>query len=613
MAGSSGSRPPADRNSRCCRPTTPPAISPRWFSASRCGSRSTRTSRCWSGCCRECPSSLKFTPMSREPMAESSEAGRDDGHGPLSRGCIAPQPLFAVGAVLLGSFLANFDSRLTSVGLPDLRGAFSLGFDEGAWLSTAAIGSQIFIAPAVAWLATVFGLRRMLGIPSLVYALVSLVIPLVRDYNALIVLSIAHGLLLGTFVPATLMIIIRNLPIRWWLPAIAIYSIRVGFSLDTSTALVGFYVDHWGWQWLYWQGVIIAPLMGLMVYLGTPHEEVNRPLLRDADWGGMLLLGTGVSMIYAGLDQGNRLDWLGSGTVMALLVGGGLLCVAFLINEAMVRQPWAHINVLFSRHIGLSLVVILLYTLTSLSNSSLVPNFLSVVGQLRPEQTGTLLLVYGALPMFVMVPVSIFLLRQVDPRFVLIVGLSAFAAANLWGTQLTHVWALGDFVPIVILQSIGQAFTLLPIIILALSNADPTRATAFAAYIQIRRLGGAEIGVALMGTWLRVREQIHSNYLGQHLENGSDNVVRMLRQLADGFASHGAATAPARALGSLSALVAREANVMAYIDGFWLSFWLAMVALFFVALIRRALPGPFTRAPLGFAKALMRWCGVSVS
>jgi DHA2 family multidrug resistance protein len=548
--------------------------------------------------------------MKREAMAESSEAGRD-GQGPLSRGGIAPQPLFAVGAVLLGSFLANVDSRLTSVGLPDLRGAFSLGFDEGAWLSTAAIGSQIFIAPAVAWLATVFGLRRILGIPSLVYALISLVIPFVRDYNMLIALSIVHGLLLGTFVPATLMIVIRNLPIRWWIPAIAIYSIRVGFALDTSTALVGFYVDHLGWQWLYWQGVIIAPLMGLMVYLGTPHDEVNRPLLRDADWGGMLLLGTGVSMIYAGLDQGNRLDWLGSGTVMALLVGGGLLCVAFLINEAMVRQPWAHINVLFSRNVGLSLVVILLYTLTSLSNSSLVPNFLSLVGQLRPEQTGTLLLVYGALPMFVMVPVSIFLLRHVDPRFVLIVGLSAFAAANLLGTQLTHVWALGDFVPIVMLQSIGQAFTLLPIIILALSNADPTRATAFAAYIQIMRLGGAEIGVALMGTWLRVREQIHSNFIGQHLANGSDNVSRILKQLADSFASHGAATAPARALGSLSALVQRESNVLAYIDGFWLTFWLAIIALGFVTFITRAPPGPLTPVPFGAARALMQRFGLS--
>lgn len=538
-------------------------------------------------------------------------AGSDD-RGPVSRGGIAPQPLFAVGAVLLGSFLANFDSRLTSVGLPDLRGAFSLGFDEGAWLSTAGIGSQIFIAPAVAWLATVFGLRRVLGIPSLVYSVISLVIPFVHDYTALIVLSIVHGMLLGTFVPATLMIVLRNLPIRWWLPAIAIYSIRVGFALDSGSSLVGFYVDHWGWQWLYWQGVVIAPLMGLMVYLGTPREPVNRELLRDADWGGMLLLGTSVSMIYAGLDQGNRLDWLESGTVMALLLGGAALFIVFLINEALVRQPWAHVNVLFSRNVGLSLVVILLYTLTSLSNSSLVPNFLSVVGALRPEQSGVLLLTYGALPMFVLVPISIYLLRHFDPRTVLVIGLSAFAAANLWGTQLSHDWAREDFIGIVMLQSLGQAFTLLPIIILALSNSDPSRATSFAAYIQIMRLGGAEIGVALMGTWLRVREQIHSNYLGQHIENGSFDVTHMLQQLTGKFASHGMGTAAARAVGTLSALVAREANTLAYIDGFWLCFWLAMVALFCVALITRAPPGPLTPAPFGFAKTVLRKCGVAV-
>src|SRR5882757_5091694 len=276
---------------------------------------------------------MKKTRQNKESEPGSDASRAEEALGPISRGGIAPQPLFAVGAVLLGSFLANFDSRLTSVGLPDLRGAFSLGFDEGAWLSTAGIGSQIFIAPAVAWLATVFGLRRVLGIPSLVYAVISLAIPFLHDYTALIALSIMHGMLLGTFVPATLMIVFRNLPIRWWLPAIAIYSIRVGFAFDTSPSLVGFYVDHWGWQWLYWQGVIIAPLMGLMVYLGTPREPVNRDLLRDADWGGMLLLGTGVSMMYAALDQGNRLDWLESGTVMALLLGGVVLSIVFLIKR----------------------------------------------------------------------------------------------------------------------------------------------------------------------------------------------------------------------------------------------------------------------------------------
>jgi DHA2 family multidrug resistance protein len=526
----------------------------------------------------------------------------DQDRGPVSRGGVGPRPLFAAGAVLLGAFLANFDSRLTTVGLPDLRGAFSLSFDQGAWLSTASIGSQIFIAPAVAWLATVFGMRRVLGIPSLVYAVISFIIPFVHYYPTLIGLGIVHGMLLGTFVPATLMIIFRNLPIRWWLPAISIYAIRVGFAFDSSTSFVGFAVEHLGWQWIYWHAVVIAPLMGLMVYLGTPDEPVNRALLRDADWGGMLLLGTAVSMIYAGLDQGNRLDWLGSGTVMALLVGGGVLFVLFVINELTARQPWAHVNVLFSRNVGLSLVGILLYTLAGLSNSSLVPNFLSTIGLLRPEQSGVLLAVYGALPMVVLVPLSIVLLRHVDARLMVVLGFSAFAAANLWGTELSHDWAREDFIGIVTLLSIAQALTLLPLIITLLSNSDPTRATAFAAYIQITRLGGAEIGIALMGTWLRVREQIHSNYLGQHVENGSIDLTYALKQLPDIFAAHGGSAAPGRAVATLAALVAREANVLAYIDGFWLCFYFAIAALVLVALITRAPLGPFTPAPFDWGR-----------
>jgi MFS transporter, DHA2 family, multidrug resistance protein len=119
--------------------------------------------------------------------------------------------------------------------------------------------------------------------------------------------------------------------------------------------------------------------------------------------------------------------------------------------------------------------------------------------------------------------------------------------------------------------------------------------------------------VALMGTWLRVREQIHSFYLGQNLGVGDVDVVRMLKQLTDHFAAHGAGSAQARAVGTLAGLVQREANVLAYIDGFWLCFWVAMAALGVVALVTRAPPGPFTPAPFGFARMLLRRCGVKVT
>jgi hypothetical protein len=55
------------------------------------------------------------------------------------------------------------------------------------------------------------------------------------------------------------------------------------------------------------------------------------------------------------------------------------------------------------------------------------------------------------------------------------------------------------------------------------------------------------------------------------------------------------------------------AGTLAYIDGFWLCFRIAMVALGFIALITRAPPGPFTPAPFGFAKMVLRKCGVAVA
>ncbi|MGM5019104.1 MFS transporter [Tardiphaga sp. 367_B4_N1_1] len=514
--------------------------------------------------------------------------------GPVSTGAVTARPIFAVGAVLLGSFLANFDSRLFSIALPDLRGAFSLGFDQASWLSTATTAMQILIAPAVAWLATAFGLRRVLGIPSLVYAVVSLLMPLMHHYSTLMALNIVRGLLLGTFVPATLMIIFRNLPLRWWLPAIAIYGIRVGFSLNFGVAMVGFYESQIGWQWLYWQDVVIAPLMGLFVYLGTPAEPINRSLVRNADWGGMLLLGAGMAMIYAGLDQGNRLDWLSSGTVSALLTGGAVLVVLFLVNEAFVAKPWAEAGVILSRNIGLNLVMVILFSLASLSNSALVPDFLLGIAGLRPVQISPLFLFAAALPILAMVPLSIVMVRAFDARYVLIIGLLGFFGAGMLGTQLTHEWTAVDFIPLLLLQAVGHAFSLLPIIVIMLSNSDRQHATAFSAYLQVIRLGGAEFGVALMSTWLRVREQIHSNLLGLHVSNGSSHVSDMLARLTTGFAPHDLSEAKGRAMATLASIVQREANVLSYIDGFRLTAWCAVAALIVLSGMTAAPSGPFT-------------------
>ncbi|MBR1234365.1 MFS transporter [Bradyrhizobium sp. AUGA SZCCT0182] len=524
-------------------------------------------------------------------MSDSAEtADTGPAHKPASR----YRPLFAVAAVLLGPFIVSFHSRFFAIGLADIKGALSLSFDEGAWLSTAGTASQIMIAPAVAWLASTVGIRRLFVAPTLLYTIVSLAIPFVRSYDLLLALHIVHGLCLGVFVPATMMVILRSLPPRWWLPAMALYAFRLAFTANAGISLVDVYVQALGWQWVYWGDALLAPLMALCACLGARSEPINYDLLRRADWGGMLLFGAGLTLLFAGLDQGNRLGWLSSGTVLALLCGGAALIAAFLVNEAVVPEPWAQASVIFSRNIGLMLLAALCFIVTSLSNVALIPNFLTTVRQLRPEQIGPLLLNYVALPLVLLVPIAVVLLRRIDARFVLVLGLSAFAAAGLLGTKLTSDWDPAAFVPVALFQSAGYGLTFLAIMVYAFANADPARATAFSAYIQVLRLGGAEIGVALITTWLRVREQTYSNLLGQHVVAGDAGVTQTLSRVTAPFLSHGSDIATARGLSTLAALVRREANVLAYIDGFWLTFWAALLGLMLVALMTSPPEGPFT-------------------
>lgn len=516
--------------------------------------------------------------------------------GPVSTGRTSHYPFLAVIAVLLGAFIVSFDTRLFAIGLPDLRGALGLSFDEGAWLATVATAPQILIAPAVAWLATVFGLRRVFVRPSLLYIVVSVLIPFVRDYETLLVLHFVHGLLLGVFIPATIMIVLRNLPMQWWIIGLAAYSFRLSFTGNAGVSLVGFYVEHVGWQWLYWQDAAIATLMAVLTLLGTPRETVNRALLAKADWGGMLLLGAGLALVYAGLDQGNRLDWFQSGTVVGLLASGGALVIGFFINEAIVSEPWASPTVLLSRNLVLGLLAMMTYMITSLSNTMLVPNFLTVVAQLRPEQTGGLLFFYTALPLFVVMPFAVYLLRRFDARIVAMLGLTSFAIAAFMGTHTTQAWSLDDFIPIALVQSLGQGLTFTAFLIFALSNSNPARATAFVAYIQVMRLVVIQFTATAMSTFLRVREQVHSNLVGLHVSAGDSEAAQALARLSHRFMEHSASTetAAARAAVSLVSLVRREANVLSFIDGFNVAFWAAIAGLLLISLMRAAPAGPLT-------------------
>src|SRR5690349_2970432 len=163
-----------------------------------------------------------------------------------------------------------------------------------------------------------------------VFAIASALIPLAPNLPTLLLGQAIGGLSSGTFIPLTIGFVLQSLPPTLWPYGIAAYGLNLELSLNIPASLEGWYLDHLSWRWIFWQGAILAVPMIVCIHFGMPPQATDRKAFRDADFWGIFFAAAGFSMLYAALDQGNRLDWLNSGVVCGLLIGGGLLIGAFL-------------------------------------------------------------------------------------------------------------------------------------------------------------------------------------------------------------------------------------------------------------------------------------------
>jgi MFS transporter, DHA2 family, multidrug resistance protein len=500
------------------------------------------------------------------------------------------RPYVGILGVLLGAIMSTLGSRITTFGLADLRGGLHLGFDEGAWMTTSFALGQMAVGVSCPYLGVIFGVRRVLLLGIALLFMASLLAPLSPNLAAFLAMQFLAGVGSGTFIPLTISFIVRSLPARLIVYGIAVYAMNSELSQNVAASLEGWYSDNLSWRWITWQYCGMLPLMFACVWYGIPREDVKTELLHHLDWPGLAYAGLGFCLLYAGLDQGNRLDWTGSGLVNGLLISGGLVTAAFVIRELWVtRQPFLNLRILMRHQLVLILLLLAGFRFIILSTAYIIPNYLQSVQNFRELQVGAVLL-WIALPQLAIVLPLGYILKRVDGRWVLAIGALLVAIACLMASQLTSAWATADFLPSQILQAVGQSFALTSLIVLAVQAINPADALTIGALLQLSRLFGGEIGTAFMQTFVRMREQVHSNLIGLHVDSLAGLTADRLATYRNAVGSHTSdlAVASARATSLLSSAVAKQAAVLSYIDGFLAAGAGACICLLLVAV----LPGP---------------------
>jgi DHA2 family multidrug resistance protein len=496
---------------------------------------------------------------------------------------ISKHPLIGTMAVLLGAVIATLDGRLTTFGLADVEGAVHAGFDEGAWIPTALTVGQMMVALASPWLGLTFGTRRVLLISCAVFAFSNFLLPFSPNLGFVLAFQAISGLSTGTFIPLTLGFVLLNLPPRFVVYGVAAYAVNLELSLNVAASIEGWFDTNWSWPWIFWDTAILAIPMLICVCIGVPDQPTNKALLEKADWPGMLYGSLGLSLIYAALDQGNRLDWLGSGLIVALLAAGGFLLIIFVLREATHEHPWLDLKYATSGNVPLIALYISFFRMIILSSAYIIPQFLITVQNYRALEVGSALL-WIALPQLLLGPLVATILRFVEPRIPMALGFTLVGIACYLSSHSTAAWTSPDFIG----PAVGQTMALTSLIWFALYHLTPIQIVTLSAILQTGRLFGSEIGSAFIQTFVRMREQTYSNLVGLHVFSGAGQVSVRLQDYVNAVAAHSvsATAAQGRALVLLATAVRRQAYVLAYIDGFLFLSFAVIVALLLMLLLR---------------------------
>lgn len=512
-----------------------------------------------------------------------------------------PIPWLGIAAVLLGTFISTLTGRLSTFGLGDIRGAVHAGFDEGAWITTSQTTAQMLITPIAVWVGSIYGPRRVLLIACGVFAVASLTIPWSPNLATLLGLQFISGLGSGCFMPLTLSFILARLPRKFWPYGIALYALHIDFSLNISASLEGWYIEHGSWRWIFWQNVPLAAGMAACLHFGirstpAPARPSVSPGQRKIDPFGLAASGVGLALVYAALDQGNRLDWQNSGLIWGLMLGGVSLLIAFWFHATRSPNCWINLRVVFSYPLPIVLVLVAILRSSLLTTAFLIPQFLGVVRGFHALQIGDTLL-WVALPQLLLFPLAGHLVRYVDPRLPAVVGLSLIAVAGLMVAQgLTPLWGSDQFLLSQLIQALGQSLAMTGVIYATVLTMRMDIALTFGALVQIARLLGGELGTAFVATFHRIREQRASNLIGAHVQSGSEDVLHRLQAYGHVVARSGHLDPHGSAATSVLGRVVHEAaTTQGVIDGFAALGVTVTIGLFALGMLRlpaEAAPNP---------------------
>jgi EmrB/QacA subfamily drug resistance transporter len=263
-------------------------------------------------------------------------------------------------AAVLGSTLAFVDESVVNVALPTIESDLHTTLAAMQWVINAytlCLSALLLIGGAAA---DQFGRRRMFLIGVSLFAAASLVCGLAPGVKVLIGARALQGVGAALLVPCALALIGAAFDRQERGAAIGIWSGASAIAAGAAPLLGGWLVDHTSWRVIFLINPVLA-VPTLWITLREVPESRDPDAPPGIDWRGALLAFVGLGTLVYGLIASSAHGWADWHVVAALLAGAVLL-VAFVLAEAREPEPMMPLGLFRSRTFsGVNLLTLLLY------------------------------------------------------------------------------------------------------------------------------------------------------------------------------------------------------------------------------------------------------------
>ncbi|MGW0669641.1 DHA2 family efflux MFS transporter permease subunit [Streptomyces sp. NPDC002746] len=403
----------------------------------------------------------------------------------------------------LGFFMTLLDLTAVNVAIPSMIDNLHASLDEVLWVINIYILVLAALLIMFGRLGDVRGPRTMFIGGVALFTAASVLCGLSQDPAQLIAARALQGLGAAALMPQTMTIIIGTFPAERRGVALGAWGAVAGVATIAGPTLGGLLVSTAGWRWIFFVNVPIGAAVLVMAVRLVP--DIRPGHRRKLDVVGVVLAAVTLVCLTFALTEGQRYDW--NVGVRALMGAAALLLVVFLIHQRTRQRNEPLLPFVLFRDRDYAVMSFVAATVQVGMLGLFLPVMIYLQSVLHYSAlTAGLVMAPAMVVSAVLSPFSGRLADRIGGKYVLMTGLTLFAAGLAWLALITDAGRTGwEFQPALIMSGVGIGCVFGPMVTVAMYNVEPAMAGAASGVLNTIRQVGTVIGSAAVGAVLQNR------------------------------------------------------------------------------------------------------------